>query len=316
MTDQAAPITRERIAATERAIRPHLRRTPLIEADSADFGLARGTLLFKLELLQHSGSFKARGAFANLLLREVPEAGVVAASGGNHGAAVAYAARRLGVSATIFVPGISSPAKAERIRGYGAALVIAGERYADALAASEAYVAETGAMPVHAFDQPETLLGQGTVGLELEADAPDVDTLLVAVGGGGLIGGIAAWYAGRIKIVAVESDGAPTLHAALAAGRPVDAPAGGIAADSLAPRRVGELMFPIARAHVAETVLVGDDDIRRAQAALWSELRVVAEPGGAAAFAALLSGRYRLAPEERVAVLVCGGNTNAVRFDQ
>ena len=300
----------------EREIRPYLRRTPLIEVDGADFGLASRTLLFKLELLQHSGSFKARGAFANLLLRDVPEAGVVAASGGNHGAAVAYAAQRLGVSATIFVPGITSPAKAERIRGYGAALVIAGERYADALAASEAYVAETGAMPVHAFDQPETLLGQGTVGLELETDAPNVDTLLVAVGGGGLIGGIAAWYAGRLRIVAVELDGAPTLHAAFAAGRPVDAPAGGIAADSLAPRRVGELMFPIARAHVAETVLVGDDDIRRAQAALWSQLRVVAEPGGSAAFAALFSGRYRPAREERVAVLVCGGNTTAVRFDQ
>ncbi len=316
MTDQAALISRERIIATERAIRPHVRRTPLIEADGADFDLAPAALLFKLELLQHSGSFKARGAFANLLLRDVPAAGVVAASGGNHGAAVAYAARRLGVSATIFVPGIISPAKAERIRSYGAALVVTGERYSDALAASEAHVAETGAMPVHAFDQPETLLGQGTVGLELEADAPDVDTLLVAVGGGGLIGGIAAWYAGGIRIVAVEPDGAPTLHAAFAAGRPVDAPAGGIAADSLAPRRVGELMFPIACAHVAEIVLVGDDDIRRSQAALWSELRVVAEPGGAAAFAALLSGRYRPARQERVAVLVCGGNTTAVRFDQ
>ncbi|MEO8715098.1 MAG: pyridoxal-phosphate dependent enzyme, partial [Acetobacteraceae bacterium] len=223
--------------------------------------------------------------------------------------------QRLGVPATIFVPGITSPAKAERIQGYGATLVVAGERYADALAASEAHVVGTGAMQVHAFDQPETLLGQGTVGLELEADAPEVDTLLVAVGGGGLIGGIAAWYSGRIRIVAVESDGAPTLHAALAAGEPVDAPAGGIAADSLAPRRVGELMFPIARQHVANVVLVGDDDIRRAQAALWSELRVVAEPGGAAAFAALLSGGYRPAPDERVAVLVCGGNTTAVRFD-
>ncbi|MEO8715407.1 MAG: pyridoxal-phosphate dependent enzyme, partial [Acetobacteraceae bacterium] len=178
--DQAIPITRERIAATARAIRPHVRHTPLIEADGADFGLSPGKLLFKLELLQHSGSFKARGAFANLLLRDVPEAGVVAASGGNHGAAVAYAAQRLGVPATIFVPGITSPAKAERIQGYGAALIVAGERYADALAASEAHVAGTGAMQVHAFDQPETLLGQGTVGLELEADAPEVDTLLVA----------------------------------------------------------------------------------------------------------------------------------------
>jgi threonine dehydratase len=313
----AAPINRERIAETERAIRPHVRRTPIIAADADEFGLSPGKLLFKLELLQHSGSFKARGAFANLLLRDVPEAGVVAASGGNHGAAVAYAAQRLGVKATIFVPSITSAAKLERIRGYGASLVVGGERYHDALAASEAHVAATGAMAVHAYDQPETLLGQGTVGLELEADAPEVDTLLVAVGGGGLIGGIAAWYAGKIKIVAVESDGAPTLHAAFAAGRPVDAPAGGIAADSLAPRRVGELMFQIAHTYVApEVVLVTDDAIRRAQAALWSGLRVVTEPGGAAAFAALLSGGYRPAPGERVAVLVCGGNTTAVQFDR
>jgi threonine dehydratase len=317
MTDGTVAITRERIRATAAAIRPHIRRTPLVGADAADFGLSPGRLLFKLELLQHSGSFKARGAFANLLLRAVPAAGVVAASGGNHGAAVAYAARQLGVPATIFVPAITSPAKLERIRGYGAALIVDGERYADALAASETHVAATGAMAVHAYDQPETLLGQGTLGLELEADAPELDTLLVAVGGGGLIGGIAAWYAGRIRIVAVESDGAPTLHAAFAAGGPVDAPAGGIAADSLAPRQVGRLMFPIARAHVApEVVLVSDEDILRAQTALWSALRIVAEPGGAAAFAALLSGRYRPASGERVAVLVCGGNTTAVRFDR
>jgi threonine dehydratase len=246
VTHQIIPITRESIAATERLIRPHVRRTPVLAANAGEFGLAPGQLLFKLEQLQHSGSFKARGAFANLLLRDVPGAGVIAASGGNHGAAVAYAAQRLGVPATIFVPAITSPAKAERIRSYGATLVLAGERYADALAASEAHAAETGAMPVH-----ETLLGQGTVGLELEADAPDVDTLLVAVGGGGLIGGIAAWYAGGIKIVAVEPDEAPTLHAAFAAGRPVDAPTGGIAADSLAPKRVGRLVYPLARAHVA-----------------------------------------------------------------
>ena len=313
--DQVTPITRERIAATEAAIRRFVRRTPLLRADGADFGLAPGSLTFKLEMLQHSGSFKARGAFANLLLRDPPAIGVVAASGGNHGAAVAYAAQRLGVPATIFVPEITSPAKLERIRNYGAHLVIAGSRYADALAASEAHVAATGAMAIHAFDQTETLLGQGTVGLELEQDAPDIDTLLVAVGGGGLIGGVAAWYAGRIRIVAVEPEAAPTLHAARAAGRPVDAPAGGIAADSLAPRRVGELMFSIARAHVADVVLVSDDAIRRAQAALWSGLRVVAEPGGASAFAALLCGRYRPSPGERVAVLICGANTTAVHFE-
>jgi len=312
---QPTPITRERIAATEAVIRRFVRRTPLVRADLSDFGLSPGPLTFKLEMLQHSGSFKARGAFANLLLREVPSAGVVAASGGNHGAAVAYAAQRLKVPATIFVPDITSPAKAELIRNCGARLVIAGSRYADALAASEAHVAETGALPVHAFDQPETLLGQGTVGMELEQDAPDIDTLLVAVGGGGLIGGIAAWYGGRIKIVAVEPEAAPTLHDALAAGRPVDAPAGGVAADSLAPRRVGELMFSIARTTIAEVALVSDDAIRQAQAALWTALRVVAEPGGAAAFAALLSGRYRPASGDRVAVLICGANTTAVNFD-
>ncbi|WBL78264.1 threonine/serine dehydratase [Bradyrhizobium xenonodulans] len=308
-------ITRERIAATEAVIRPHIRRTPLLQADLADFGLPALPVIFKLEMLQHSGSFKARGAFANLLLRQVPAAGIVAASGGNHGAAAAYAAQQLGIPATIFVPEITSPAKAERIRGYGAELVIAGSRYADALAASEAHVAQTGALAVHAYDQVETLLGQGSVGMELEQDAPDIDTLLVAVGGGGLIGGIAAWYQGRTRIVAVEPEQSPTLHTALAAGAPVDAPAGGLAADSLAPRRVGELMFPIARAHVERVVLVSDDAIRQAQAALWSRLRLVAEPGGAAAFAALLSGRYRPSPGERVAVLVCGANTTAVNFD-
>lgn len=308
-------ITRERIAATEAVIRPHIRRTPLLQADLSDFGMPALPVIFKLEMLQHSGSFKARGAFANLLLRQVPETGVVAASGGNHGAAVAYAAQRLGIPATIFVPDITSPAKAERIKGYGAKLVISGSRYADALAASEAHVAQTGAMAVHAYDQAETLLGQGSVGLELEQDAPDIDTLLVAVGGGGLIGGIAAWSQGRTRIVAVEPEQSPTLHTALAAGAPVDAPAGGLAADSLAPRRVGELMFPIARAHVERVVHVSDDAIRQAQAALWSTLRLVAEPGGAAAFAALLSGRYRPSSGERVAVLVCGANTTAVNFD-
>ena len=313
--DQIAPITRERIAATEKAIRPFIRRTPLVAADGADFALAPGLLTFKLEMLQHSGSFKARGAFANLLLRETPRAGVVAASGGNHGAAVAYAAHRLGVPATIFVAEITSPAKMELISRYGARLVVAGSLYADALAASEIHVAETGAMPVHAFDQNETLLGQGTVALELEQDAPDIDTLLVAVGGGGLIGGISAWYGRRVRVVAVEPEAAPTLHDAFAAGRPVDAPAGGIAADSLAPRRVGELTFAIARDNVAEVVLVTDDAIRQAQAALWSGLRLVAEPGGAAAFAALLSGRYRPSAGERVAVLLCGANTTAVKFE-
>ena len=305
-------IDRERIAATERLIRPYIRRTPIVRTEAGDFGFP---LLFKLEQLQHTGSFKPRGAFANLLSRPIPPAGVVAASGGNHGAAVAFAARRLGVPAAIFVPSVTSPAKLARIRAYGAELVIAGDRYADALAASEARIAATGALAVHAYDSPETLLGQGSVGLELEEDAPEIETLLVAVGGGGLIGGIAAWYGGRIRVVAVESDGAPTLARAIAAGHPVDAPAGGIAVDSLAPRRVGGLMFPIAQALLdPRVVLVSDDEIRSAQAALWDVLRIATEPGGAAAFAALFSGRYVPGPQERVAVLVCGANTADVHL--
>ena len=280
-----------------------------------DFGLAPRLVALKLESLQHSGSFKARGAFTNLLTRQIPPCGVVAASGGNHGAAVAYAAMRLGVPATIFLPSVTSPSKVERIRSYAANLVVAGERYADALAASEAFVRESGALAVHAFDQVETLLGQGTVGCEIDADLPDIDTLLVAVGGGGLIGGIAAWFRGRVKIIAVEPELSPTLWRALAAGEPVDAEAEGIAADSLAPRRVGKLMFPLAQAFVERVVLVSDDDIRAAQAALWDKVRVVTEPGGAAAFGALLSGKYAPAPDERVAVVVCGANTTAVRFD-
>jgi len=309
-----AHIDRTHIAEIEPAIRPHVRRTPVIEIGRADFGLAPGPLALKLELFQHSGSFKARGAFTHLLTRAVPETGVVAASGGNHGAAVAYAAMKLGVPAKIFVPKISSEAKIARIRGYGADLAVGGDRYDDALIASEAWIAETGALRIHAFDQAETLLGQGTVGLEIEQQLPELDTLLVAVGGGGLIGGIAAWFEGRVKVVGVEPEGAPTLHAAFAAGRIVDAPAEGIAADSLGPRRVGALMFPIAQQHVDRVVLVEDEAIRSAQQALWDTVRVVAEPGGATALAGLLSGAYQPEPGERVGVLVSGGNTVAVDF--
>jgi threonine dehydratase len=305
----------EHIAQTERLIRPHIRRTPVLRVDLADFGLAARPVHLKLESFQHSGSFKVRGAFANLLTRPIPPAGVVAASGGNHGAAVAYAAWRLGVPATIFVPRVTSPAKAERIRSYGAELVIAGDRYDDALAASQQFVEECGALAIHAFDHPATLLGQGTLGSEIEGDLPELATLLVAVGGGGLIAGIAAWFHGRVRIIAVEPEGSPTLRRALEAGHPVDAEAEGIAADSLAPKRVGKLMFPIAQAFVERSLLVSDDDIRAAQAALWDKVRVVAEPGGAAAFAALLSGQFTPAPDERVAVLLCGANTTAVRFE-
>ncbi|THK37388.1 threonine/serine dehydratase [Ensifer sp. MPMI2T] len=308
-------ISPTRIREAEALIRPYIRRTPILRVDMADFGRAPLSVGLKLECLQHSGSFKARGAFTNLVGRAVPPAGVVAASGGNHGAAVAYAASRLGVPATIFVPNVTSPAKADRIRSYGAKLVIGGARYADALSASEMFVKEAGVLAIHAYDQAETLIGQGTLGLEIEQDLPDIDTLLVAVGGGGLIGGIAAWFAGRKRVIAVEPEGSPTLHTAFDAGRPVDAPAEGIAADSLAPKRVGALMFPIAQAYVDRSILVGDDEIKRAQGALWDTIRIVAEAGGAAAFAALLSGKYTPEPGERVCVLICGANTTAVHFD-
>jgi len=309
-------IDRASIERTYGLITPYIRVTPVVETSGADFGLAAFPLTFKLELFQHAGSFKTRGAFTNLLTRAIPAAGVVAASGGNHGAAVAYAAMRLGVKARIFVPTVSSAAKISRIRAYGADLVVTGDRYADALAASQTWTAESGALPVHAFDQEETLLGQGTLALELTRQAPGLDTLLVSVGGGGLIGGIAAWCGGRPRVIGVEPEAAPTLTRALEAGKPVDAPAGGIAADSLAPRRVGELMFPIAQAHIVRVLLVSDAAIRQAQDALWATLRVVVEPGGAAAFAALLSGAYVPAPGERVGVVVSGGNTTAVDFDR
>lgn len=286
----------------------------MVEVAGADFALDGVSIVLKLELLQHTGSFKPRGAFANLLTRDVPPAGVVAASGGNHGAAVAFAAMKLGKPAKIFVPSVASAAKIARIRGYGADLVVIGERYAEALAASQSWAKQSGAMPVHAYDQAETILGQGSVGLEFEDQDPALDTLLVAVGGGGLLGGIAAWYAGRIKIVGVEPEAAPTLTRALAAGHPVDAEAGGIAADSLAPKRVGGLMFPLAQSYVDRVLLVSDDAIQSAQETLWNVLRVAAEPGGAAALAALLTGRYQAKPGEHVGVLVCGGNTSAVDF--
>jgi threonine dehydratase len=270
----AGAIGREEIVQIYKLIRPHVRRTPVMEVGGADFGLAGISIVLKLELLQHSGSFKARGAMANLLVRNVPPAGVVAASGGNHGAAVAFSAHRLGKPARIFVPKVASASKIERIRSYGAELVITGDRYAEALAASQEWAARSGAMEVHAYDQVETLLGQGTVGLEFEEQDPGLDSLLVAVGGGGLIGGIAAWYAGRVNIIGVEPAAAPTLAMALQAGHPVDAPAGGIAADSLAPKRVGELMFPIAQKYIDRVVLVPDDAIEAAQNSLWNILRV------------------------------------------
>lgn len=305
----AVPITRDDIRLVADLIRPHVRRTPIIEVAGRDLGVEADRVTLKLEYLQHAGSFKSRGAFTNLLMHDVPPSGVAAASGGNHGAAVAFAAQQLKKPAHIYVPTVASPAKIEQIRGYGAELVVGGDRYQDALEACNRWIAQSGAMAVHAFDQRETLLGQGTLAAELSEQAPDLDTLLVAVGGGGLIGGIAAWYQGDLRVIGIEPEGAPTLAMAMDAGRPVDAPAGSIAADSLAPKRVGELMFPIAQKFVHRVVQVTDDDIRKAQSLLWSSLRIVAEPGGAAALSALVGGRYQPKAGERVGVVICGANT-------
>ncbi|HEX6719708.1 MAG TPA: threonine/serine dehydratase [Pyrinomonadaceae bacterium] len=309
---QTTEITRDKIKSTERVIRPYIRRTPILEINGADFGLDSIKIVLKLELFQHAGSFKPRGAFTNMLTREVPPVGVVAASGGNHGVAVAYAAMKLGKPATIFVPSVAAKSKQDRIRSYGAELVITGDRYAESLEASEAWTAQSGALRIHAYEGTETLSGQGTLGMELEEQDPELDSLLVAVGGGGLIGGVAAWYQNRITVVAVEPIEAPTLHRALSAGRPVDSPAGGIAADSLAPRQVGQQMFPIAQQFVHSSLLVSDEEILEAQRRLWESCRIVAEPGGAAAFAGLLSGRYKPERGERVGVIVCGGNTETL----
>jgi threonine dehydratase len=269
-----------------------------------------------LELLQHAGSFKSRGAFNTLLQASVGAGGVATASGGNHGAAVAYASKQLGHRAKIFVPEISSPAKVARIASYGAEVVQKGANYSEALALCEAWIAESGATSVHAYDAEATLEGQGTLGRELEAQAPGIDTLLVAVGGGGLIGGIAAWYQSGVKIVGVEPQTCNTLHAAMAAGERVAVKPSGLATDSLGASTVGKLMFEIAKDHIAQVTLISDDDIRNAQRHLWREMQLVTEPGGAAAFAALLSGAYKPEKDERVGVVVCGANTSMDVFGQ
>jgi len=310
--DSDVAISRSDVEEAAARIVGHVRETPVAVLEEGDFDLdARLTL--KLELLQHSGSFKARGAFNRILSSSVPSAGVVAASGGNHGAAVAYAARSLGYRAEVFVPEVSSPFKVDLIRRYGAEATVGGAFYADAYAASTERAAETGALVVHAYDQPEVVAGQGTLGRELHRQAPNLDTVLVAVGGGGLIGGTAAYYRGEARVVGVEPELAPTLHAALQRGEPVDVETGGIAADSLGARRAGGLAFSVARRYVHGVVLVEDAAIREAQRALWRSLRLVAEPGGAIALAALLSGRYRPEPGERIGVLICGGNADLGR---
>jgi threonine dehydratase len=313
----ATPIRPREIDAAAARIAGHVRETPLLPLESGAFGLA-SPIVLKLESLQHSGSFKARGAFNSLLSLDVPEAGVIAASGGNHGAAVAYAAGRLGHRAEIFVPEISSPVKVQRLRDYGAVVHQIGANYGEALAASRRRILETGALAIHAYDQAEVLAGQGTVAREFERQAMalgGIDTLLVAVGGGGLIGGIAAWFAGRmvgpqVRLIAVEPERCPTLHSAFAAGEPVDVAVGGVAADSLGASRVGSLMFPIAQRAVDEVLLVPDEAIKAAQSALWQNLRLAVEPGGATALSALVCGVYKPARGERVGVLLCGGNVD------
>ena len=304
-----AMIDRQDIAAASERIAGFVRHTPVIRLAAAELRLGFEVFL-KLELLQHTGSFKPRGAFNRLLSAAVPASGVIAASGGNHGAAVAYAARTIGAKAEIFVPVLTPPAKLARIASYGARVVQTGATYAEAAAASQARQAETEALEVHAYDHPDVLAGQGTVGREFEQDAPDLTHVMVATGGGGLIGGVAAWYAGSAKVVSVEPATCPSLHDALRTGRPIEAPVGGIAADSLGARRVGAAMFPIAQAWVSDAVLVPDDAILAAQRLLWDRLRLITEPGGATALAALLCRAFTPPQGACVGVLVCGANTD------
>ncbi|MDQ0757184.1 threonine/serine dehydratase [Arthrobacter sp. B3I4] len=303
-------IDRSDVLDAKNRISGYVRRTPLLSA-----GTAAAPLWLKCEFLQHTGVFKARGAFNRLLAARErgeldPRVGVVAASGGNAGLANAYAAAALGVPATVFVPETAPQVKVERLRGYGAAVRQVGAEYAEAYAAAMEYVAQTGALFCHAYDQPEIAAGAGTLAEEILEDEPDIDTIVVAVGGGGLYAGIAAAAEGRAHVVAVEPVSIPTLHAALAAGHPVDVPVSGIAADSLGARRVGEIAFSMASRVPPTSVLVEDADIIAARAKLWSDYRIPAEYGAAAALAALTSGAYVPRAGERVAVVVCGGNTD------
>lgn len=309
-------MTRADIQAAYGRIAPHIRRTPLIDIASPVSG---PPLSLKLEALQHTGSFKARGAFHNLLTRPAPAAGCATASGGNHGAAVAYAAAHLGVKARVFVPEISTPAKVTRIRGSGAQVIVGGASYAEAQERCDAWVAESGALKIHPYDAPETVAGAGTVALEWEEDSgrhglAPLDTVLVAVGGGGLISGVAAWFAGRAKVVGVEPEGSRALRAALEAGAPVDVTVRSVAANSLGAKRVGALNFEIAQAFVETVVLVPNSAILAAQRWLWRHVSVVAEPGGATALAALMAGAYRPEEGERVGVLICGANADLAAF--
>lgn len=306
-------ISRTEIQNAARKIISHVRRTPVIALEENAFGVD-ARIFFKLECLQHTGSFKPRGAFNYILSSKVPAAGVIAASGGNHGAAVAFAAQKLGHKAEIFVPEISPPNKVARLRQYGATVNVTGKNYSEALTASKERAQETGALPIHAYDETHVLAGQGTVAMEFEEQVRGLDSVLIAVGGGGLIGGAASWYQERIHVIAVESEGTPTLHRALAAGKIVDVEVGGVAADSLGAKRVGELMFPIAQKFITQSLLVTDEQIINAQRTLWQTMRLIVEPGGAAALAAVISGVYKPHPGERVGIVLCGSNAELSKF--
>jgi threonine dehydratase/predicted RNase H-like nuclease len=312
MTDR--PVPRPMIETAARLIAGHARVTPVIRLGHGAFD-TEADISLKLECLQHAGSFKTRGAFNNLLSLPVPAAGVAAASGGNHGAAVAFAARARGVKATIFVPEISPAAKIEAIRRFGAEIVIGGAQYDDAQAACDCFVAETGALKIHPFAASETIAGQGTLGREWQEQEPDLDTVLVAVGGGGLISGIAAWFAdSKVRVVGVEPEGSRALQAALEAKEPVEVKVASVAADSLGARNVGPLVYEVCRETVDHVVLVPDAAITEAQGRLWRDFRLAVEPGGAAALGALLSGAYKPAPGERLGVLVCGANVDLAKL--
>lgn len=293
------------IEAAQSRIAEHVRKTPV--AMAFDLGLEHPVDL-KFEQMQHTGSFKPRGAFNTLLSSDVPDAGVVAASGGNHGAAVAFAARRLGYPATIFVPEMAGPAKINLIRETGADLHVMPGAYANALEAAQSFEAESGAMQVHAYDAAPTVAGQGTLAAEWDAQGLEADTVIIAVGGGGLIAGAMAWWNPTRKIIAVEPETSCALHAALQSGSPVNVEVSGIAANALGAKQIGQICFDLATETKVQSLLVNDAAIAEARDHLWQQMRQLVEPAGAAALAALMSGAYRPETDERVAILICGAN--------
>lgn len=308
LTDDAAALRQQILDAAGR-IGQDVRRTPLWRLPGAALGLDLAEVWLKLEHLQLGGSFKARGMFNRMRSLPIPATGVVVASGGNAGIAVATAARALGVPCEVFLPEVSTPAKRAALAALGAKVTVQGAVYPEALAACLARQRESGALLMHAYDQPEVVIGAGTLAAEIEREAGALpDRLLVSVGGGGLIAGIAAWCAGRCRVEALEPESAPTLHAARQRGEPVDVAVGGLAADSLGARRVGDIAWGLSQRWVASSHLLSDEAIRSAQQRLWRDLRLAVEPAAALGLAALWSGTLRPAAHERVAVVLCGAN--------